>query len=70
VAFESEDTGAGGDVCGFREVVGFGVGFGLGGVCGGGGGGGEGGLGEEVGVDVCDAAEGAGGSGDFGCQVD
>ena len=67
LAFEGEDAGAGGVVCGFGEVVGFWVVF----ERGGGGGGGKGrGLGEQVGVDVCDAAEGAGGGGDFGCEVD
>lgn len=65
LAFEGEDAGVGGVVGRFGEVVGFWVVFGRRG-----GGSGERGLGEQVGVDVCDAAEGAGGGGYFGCEVD
>lgn len=60
VAFDDEKAVAEGDVSGFGEVVGFWV------VFGGAARGKRGAGGEEVGVDVCDAAEGAGGGGDFG----
>jgi len=65
LAFKNEDAVAGGVIGGFGEVVGLWVVFGRasGGV-------GEGGLGNQVRVDVCDAAEGAGRGGDFGCKVD
>jgi hypothetical protein len=68
LAFEGEYAGAEGVVGRFREVVGFWVVLGRRrwGACG------QlvGGLGKQVGVDVCDAAEGAWGGGYFRCEVD
>jgi len=65
LAFEIEEPVAEGDVSGFGEVVGFWVVFGIRGWREEGRAGGE-----EVGVDVCYAAEGTGSGGDFGGQVE